>query len=263
MQDTNALKNLTNAVENFFDRDTVPKVWFICGYTIATMQRQSVMKEEGFFPQLNVFGVGEKTIAAKVGASLVAMHENWSIATKFKGMEVYDRISSLAGAVLILDDPDMNEINADQTSNAVSELIWDVSHGNTRKVRGKADQIPQTNCIITSNWALGGGCPAIESRLLKLYFPDRSVEVSALPALEDAMAKALSTLPTLSAIQYDRSAIRDIERELLKHLAGGDSRIANSMAMITYFTQKFCDASGIDFNAFDYASTHLCPIQPY
>jgi hypothetical protein len=258
-QNPEALGNLARAVEGFFHAGTVPLAWFVCGYTTATMQRQTVMKQDHAFPQLNVFGDagGGKTTAAKVGASLIGMHGDRSIITRFSESLIYEQVKSLGGVPLILDDP-VKKGMKQESRDAVDNFLWSMYNGVSRRVRGN-EQTPNTNVIVTSNVALGEGSQAIESRLLKMHFPVRPVNEAGFPALEKAMGEATGGLSQLLAIQYGREAVREIRSRLLEHLTGSHSRISLSMALLVYFTQKFCDVAGVNFDAFDYAVKHLCP----
>jgi len=258
-QNPEALGNLARAVEGFFHAETVPLAWFVCGYTTATMQRQTVMKQDHAFPQLNVFGDagGGKTTAAKVGASLIGMHGDRSIITRFSESLIYEQVKSLGGVPLILDDP-VKKGMKQESRDAVDNFLWSMYNGVSRRVRGN-EQTPNTNVIVTSNVALGEGSQAIESRLLKMHFPVRPVNEAGFPALEKAMGEATGGLSQLLAIQYGREAVREIRSRLLEHLTGSHSRISLSMALLVYFTQKFCDVAGVNFDAFDYAVKHLCP----
>ena len=73
------------------------------------------------------------------------------------------------------------------------------------------------------------------------------------------MDGASGGLSQLLAIAYDRDAVKDIASRLLEFLPHAHSRIAGSLALITYFTQKFCDVAGLEFDAFTYCKEHLCP----
>ena len=258
-QNPEALPNLVEAVEGFFNAETVPLTWFMCGYSVATMQRQAVMKQDHAFPQMNAFGDvgGGKTTAAKVGASLVGMHGERQIITKFSESLIYEQVKSLGGVMMVLDDPVKKGMKQD-SRDAVDNFGWSMYNGVSRRVRGN-EQTPHTNVIMTSNVALGEGNQAIESRLLKIHFPERLVNEAEFPALEKAMNEATGGLSQLLAIQYDRAAVREIRSRLLEHLTGSHSRISLSMALLVYFTQKFCDVAGVSFDAFAYAVKHLCP----
>ncbi len=258
-QKPEALATLAKAVPGFFHVETVPLVWFMCGYSVATMQRQAVMRQDHAFPQVNLFGDagGGKTTAAKVGASLVGMHGDRSIITRFSESLIYEQVKSLGGVALILDDP-VKKGMKQESRDAVDNFLWSMYNGVSRRVRGN-EQTPNTNVVVTSNVALGEGNQAIESRLLKLHFPVRPVNEAGFPALEKAMGEATGGLFQLLAIQYDREAVREIRSRLLEHLTGSHSRISLSMALMVYFTQKFCDVAGVSFDAFEYAVMHLCP----
>ena len=47
--------------------------------------------------------------------------------------------------------------------------------------------------------------------------------------------------------------------QLVEHLSEADSRNANSLATLAYFTQKFCDLAGVKFDALAFIKTDTCP----
>jgi hypothetical protein len=259
-QNSEALPNLVEACEKFFHADTLPLVWFVTGYAVATFQRKEIMEREGNFPQLSLFGDpgGGKTTAAIVAVSLVGMHPQSSIITKHSESLLYEQVKSLGGLPLLLDDPIKKGRRQAETRDQLDNFLWSAYNGATRKVRGNA-QTPHTNVIVTSNIALGEGNQAVESRLIKIHFPIKTQTGTAFPMLEQAMNDASGGLSQLLAIHYNHDAVRDIRARLLEHLSKSHSRIASSLALLTYFTQRFCDVVGVNFDAFDYCVKHLCP----
>lgn len=259
-QNPNALPNLAQACIGFFHPEILPLVWFTCGYAVATLQRQEVMRKERNFPQLSLFGDagGAKTTAAKVAAALVGMHLDRYVIVRFSESLIYELVKSLGGLLVLIDDPVKRGMWRD-SKDAIDNFLWAMFNGATRKVRGN-EQTPHSNVLVTSNVALGEGNQAIESRLIKIPFPVRPQIEAGFPALEEAMHSASGGLSQLLGIHYDRSAVRKIRSRLLEHLSGAHSRISLSYALLTYFTQGFCDVAGIEFDAFEYCVTHLCPI---
>lgn len=258
-QNPEALKGVKDAVQGFFHPETVPKVWFACGYAVATLQRQTIMKREKCFPQLNLFGDpgGAKTTAAKVAASLTGMHEDRSVISRFTESLIYEQVKSLSGLTLLIDDPIKKGMKR-ESRDAIDNFLWAMYNGTTRKVRGN-EQTPHTSVITTSNVALGEGNQATESRLLKINFPVLPPNELGFPALEEAMSEASGGLSQLLAIQYDRDAVRDIRSRLLEFLPTAHARISSSLALVTYFTQRFADVAGISFDAIEYCKKHICP----
>jgi|GEM_PF-1956821 len=256
-QNPEALKELVAACQGFFNLETLPLTWFVCGYSIATMQRQAVMQAEGNFPQLALFGDpgGGKTTAAQVATSLAGMHK--FVISRFSESMVYETVKSLGGLPLLLDDPVKKGIKKD-TREAIDNFLWAMFNGTTRKVRGN-EQTPHSNVIVTTNVSLGEDNQALESRLIKLHFAVKPPNSKGYPALKKAMDGASGGLSQLLGIAYDQSAVKDIEARLLEYLPHAHARIASSLALITYFTQQFANTAGITFNAFAYCVSHLCP----
>jgi len=77
--------------------------------------------------------------------------------------------------------------------------------------------------------------------------------------LNPAFKQASGALAELLAIPYDRKSIEECGNQLLEHLSESDSRNANSLATLAYYTQKFCDLAGVDFDALQFIKTTICP----
>ena len=256
-QNPKALRDLVSACQGFFNLEILPLAWFVCGYSVATMQRQSVMQAEGNFPQIALFGDpgGGKTTASQVATSLTGMHK--FVISRYSESMVYETVKSLGGLPLLLDDPVKKGIKKD-TREAIDNFLWAMFNGTTRKVRGN-EQTPHSNVIVTTNVSLGEDNQALESRLIKLHFPVKPPNSKGYPALKKAMDGASGGLSELLAIAYDPEAVKDIEARLLEHLPHAHARISSSLALITFFTQRFVDTAGIVFDAFAYCVSHLCP----
>ncbi|MBW4528689.1 MAG: DUF3854 domain-containing protein [Phormidium tanganyikae FI6-MK23] len=258
-QDPKALPELITACENFFHKDVMGHVLFVCGYATATLQRRAVMKAEHRFPQLTLFGErgGAKTTAARVAASIAGMHRDSFIISRFSESLIYEQVKSLGGLPFLIDDP-IKKGAKKESRDAIDNFLWAMYNGTTRKVRTN-EQTPHTAVIVSSNVALGEDNAATESRLIKLIFPVLPCNDSAYQRLESAMNLASGGFSQLATIQYDRDAVRTIESKLLEFLPSAHSRVAASLAMATYFTQKFVDAAGYQFDAFNYCKNQICP----
>ena len=170
---------------------------------------------------------------------------------------VYETVKSLGGLPLLLDDPVKKGIKKD-TKEAIDNFLWAMYNGTTRKVRGN-EQTPHSNVIVTTNVSLGEDNQALESRLIKLHFAVKLPNSKGYSALKKAMDGASGGLSQLLGIAYDAEAVKDIEARLLEHLPHAHARISLSLALITYFTQKFADIAGIAFDAFAHCVADLCP----
>lgn len=257
-QNPEALKDLVAGCVGFFSPEALPLMLFCLGHSVATTQRQSVMEQEGLFPQLALFGDpgGGKSTASEVAASITGMHR-FSISS-FTPSLLYENIKSLSGLTLVLNDPIKPGKNQVQQREQFDGILWSLYNGKSRKVRGN-EQTPHTNVIVTSNVALGEGNQAVESRLIKLHFPVKPMNSKGYADLRKAMDGASGGLSQLLAIAYDSEAVKDIESRLKEFLSHAHSRIAGSLALVTYFTQRFCDVAGYEFDAFTYCKNHLCP----
>ena len=78
-------------------------------------------------------------------------------------------------------------------------------------------------------------------------------------ALKVAMEGASGGLSQILGITYDAQAIEAHGNQLLEHLSESDSRNANALATLGYFTQKFCGLAGVEFDALTFIKTYICP----
>jgi hypothetical protein len=260
-QSPDALPNLIRVLEGFYPAETFPLTLFSLGYAALTLHHAEIIKAEGGCPQMAMFGDagGGKTLAAMAAASITGMHRT-GLAAGFSTSLFYEYAKSFGGLLMLLDDAVKKGRDSDKVRDHVTNLLWAMYGALARRVQKNVQQ-PHTNAVATTNVALGEDNQAAESRLLKLYFPSgKFSEDSAIKAgIEEALDGASGGLGQLIGIPYDRAAIKDLKSQLLEFLPNAHNRIAGSLALITYFTQKFCDVAGYHFDAFDYCKNNLCP----
>jgi hypothetical protein len=260
-QSPDALPNLIRVLEGFYPAETFPLTLFSLGYGALTLHHTEIIKAEGGCPQLAMFGDagGGKTLAAMAASSITGMHRT-GLAAGFSTSLFYEYAKSFGGLLILLDDAVKKGRDSDKVRDHVTNLLWAMYGALARRVQKNVQQ-PHTNAVATTNVALAEDNQAAESRLLKLYFPSgKFSEDAAIKAgIEEALDGASGGLGQLIGIPYDRAAIKDLKARLLEFLPNAHNRIAGSLALITYFTQKFCDVAGYQFDAFDYCKNNLCP----
>jgi hypothetical protein len=257
-QNPNAFKLWLDAGKSFFHHESFPHALFIAGYFVAVSQHQDIMKKERRFPQLAVFGEkgGGKTTAFEWAASLFGMHHE--IKGKITTSAAYELAKNLSCLPLVLDDPiESGKKQADQ-KELIEALAWGIYNCKPRVVRGN-QQYPRTALAIGTNVALGENNSALDSRLIKMFLPVRQHNIEHIPALSSAMENASGGLSQVLSIAYDRDAVKNLESRLLEFLPQAHSRVAASMALSTYFTQRLCDLVGYEFDAFTFCKEKLCP----
>lgn len=256
-QDPTALKRLAIAAAGFFHRDILPHFYLNCGFVTANLHWQEIFDKEGRFPQLSNFGDagGGKSTVVNAAVLLIGLHNKAT--QRFSDSLAFELAKSLSGLPVYLDDPFKKGMKAEERA-AVDNFLWSLYNGAARKVRGNIQE-PHTAAVTTSNVAMGEGNTAIESRLLKLYYPVKEPNPKGMQALRAAMETASGGLSQLIAIGYPKAEIDNLESRIIEHLHSSHARISQNLALLTYYTQKFCDLAGVEFDALDYCLKHLCP----
>jgi hypothetical protein len=176
---------------------------------------------------------------------------------KFTESAAYEWLKSLSGLTLFLDDPVKRGMRQEEVAK-VDDLLW-TAYGAAGRIVRRGDQEPHTATATTSNPALGEGNNAIESRLIKLYFPVKKHNSDGWTSLREAMEQASGGLGQLIAIGYPKVEIDALESQILKNLHSSHARISQNLALITFYAQKFCDLACVEFDALNYCLKHLCP----
>ncbi|MBW4662100.1 MAG: hypothetical protein KME15_25885 [Drouetiella hepatica Uher 2000/2452] len=254
-QNPAALKHLTAVCKEFFHPETLPLVLFNCGFATAVLHRQQIYQEEACFPQCSNFGDagGGKTTAASVASSLVGM---FNPIAKFSESVAYELAKSLSGIVLFFDDPIKKGMKREDRDK-LDDYLWKLYNGAARKVRGN-EQVPHTAVLVTTNPAVGEDNAAVESRLIKFYFAVKPTKGSLL-TLRRAMKQASGGISQLISLGYSRDDIAALEDRISKQLRSSHARMSRNLAIVTHYTQKFCDLAEVEFDALQYCLDYLCP----
>ncbi|WP_292788904.1 hypothetical protein [Nostoc sp. NMS7] len=98
---------------------------------------------------------------------------------------------------------------------------------------------------IISNHVLGGEQAATYTRITRIpYDVATGGDKAAFQELKAAQAEASGAFPQLIALGYPKKAIDEIESELLQYLPYAHARIAQNLAIVTWYAQKIVDMTG-------------------
>ncbi|MHC5778693.1 toprim domain-containing protein [Nostoc sp.] len=248
-----ALKRLVDASRAFLGTKNVHQILLTMGWVVAGLNFQEIFAQNSLFPVLNCFGVpgSFKTVAAEVGASLVG--KNWpelGILGRVSTSALYELGSKLGSIPFFLDDPERSPEN--------EELVKNWYNCKPRRVRGN-QQTPRSPMGITSNHIIGGEQPATFTRITRVpYDVVTGGDKAAFQQLKLAQAEASGAFPQLIALGYPKKAIDEIESELLQYLPHAHARIAQSLAIVTWYAQKVVDMTGGTENIKQWVIENCC-----
>jgi hypothetical protein len=248
-----ALKHLVDASRHFFGNKNINQVLLTIGWVVAGLHSQEIFSRDNSFPLINLHGEPGscKTLAAETALSLVGT--NWSqvgMLARVSTSALYEHGSRTGSLPFVWDDPDRNPENEELTKNWYN---W-----KPRRVRGN-EQVPHSPMGITSNHVFGGDQAATYTRFLRTPF-ERAAggRKESFQALKAAQAKASGAFPQLLKLGYPVKAIAELEQELLSHLPLAHARIAQSLAIVTWYTQKIVELTGGTENIKQWVIDNLC-----
>lgn len=257
-QNPEAIKTLVNALKAFYSPEALPYVLLTLGFAVMGLHRQELMKHVGEVASLAIYGEkgGGKSSAQRAAAALYGLHDFTLSDVSVSMFGEYAK--SLGSLPIQWDDPIRQGSYAKSDEEKVNTALWKLFTGLGRAVRGNS-QAPNTVVCVSTNRTLGAGNAAIASRLISFIFPVHPVNRSAGSALKAAMEGASGGLSQILGITYEAQAIEAHGNQLLEHLSEADSRNANALATLGYFTQKFCGLAGVEFDALTFIKTNICP----
>ena len=253
-----ALKNLVTALQAFFHPGTMPYLYLMLGFQTMGFHRQAVMEETGEMASLIVYGEkgGGKSTGHKAAGSLCGLH-GFTPSQVTEPM-IFNYAAHLGSLPIQWDDPIRQGDYAKADEKIVASALWKFFTGLGRENMLHV-QKPQTNLCVSSNRTLGVDTAATATRIISFIFPKLDVNRSKGHLLNPAFKQASGAFQDLLSIPYDRIGIEERGNQLLEHLSEADSRNANSLATLAYFTQKFCDLAGVEFDALTFIKTDICP----
>ncbi|MBD1876234.1 hypothetical protein H6F75_22365 [Nodosilinea sp. FACHB-131] len=258
----NALRQLVEAMEVFFGPKNIYPALLTLGYGAASVHYQEIIETEGAFPILNPFGdAGSgKTTAGQCALSLVGMHTEAAggLMREVSVSAAYERLKIAGSLIHCLDDP--------ARTPELDEFLKGLYNGKARLVRGQNGasfnmQRPHSPLMVTSNFACGETNAATMSRMLLLWFDNKSPgQFDTYHQLAAAWDKASGCLPDLIKLGYPKPAIAVIEADLVKSLPLAHNRIARSLALIVAYTEAICQLAevGNRLNIRQYAVETVC-----
>jgi hypothetical protein len=238
-EDPEALKRLVDASRQFFGPKNIHQVLFTMGWTAGGLHSQEIFNHDSSFPLDNLHGVvgSFKTLTAETALSLVGT--NWpqmGMLARVSTSALYEHGSRTGSLPFFWDDPDRNPEN--------EELAKSWYNRKPRKVRGN-EQTPHSPMGITSNHVFGGDQAATYTRFVRTSFERASSgSKESFQVLKAAQAKASGAFPQLLKLGYAPDVIATLEQELLSYLPLAHARIAQSLAIVTWYAQKIVNLTG-------------------
>jgi len=238
-EDPGALKRLVDASRQFFGSKNINQVLLTMGWVVAGLHSQEIFKHDNSFALDNLHGEPGscKTLAAETALSLVGT--NWpqvGMLARVSTSALYEHGSRTGSLPFVWDDPDRNPEN--------EELAKSWYNWKPRKVRGN-EQTPHSPMGITSNHVFGGDQAATYTRFVRTPFERASSgSKESFQDLKAAQAKASGAFPQLLKLGYAAGAVATLERELLSYLPLAHARIAQSLAIVTWYAQKVVELTG-------------------
>ena len=253
-----SLKVLVSALQAFYHAEALPYALLMLGFGVMGLHRRPAMQESGEMASLVVYG--EKGSGKSTGHKATAALYGLSHFTPSQVTEpmIFNYAAHLGSLTIHWDDPIRNGDYAKGDEKIVNSALWKFYTGLGRENMLHV-QKPQTNLCVSSNRTLGVDTAATTTRIISFIFPKLPVNRNKGHLLNPAFKQASGALSDLLTIPYDRKSIEECGNQLLEHLSEADSRNANSLATLAYFTQKFCDLAGVDFDALSFIKTDICP----
>lgn len=251
------LKALIEAAIIVFGSDNIHQFLLCCGWVVAGLKFQSILKQERRFPLLNAYGaVGStKNVALQAALSLVGI--NWSddgIISKVTLKAVNEHLSKTGSLPVIWDAPLTGE-----NSRELDEFSNCAYNAKPRMVRGNL-QKQHSPIGLSSDRVIGSDRDATFTRFARIpFYPGGNT--NAIPMLKEAMEQASGSFPVLINIGYNRQKINAIQSEFLALLPLAHERIAWNLAVVVYYAEKLIELVGREENPRKWALDNLTPIE--
>lgn len=227
--DPDALKRLVQAMKRFHGSLTIFPAMMTLGYVAAGIHFQEIVRHEKRFPLINLVGDPgtNKSVAAANALSLVGWLNNAGVMHRASLSAIYETLKLSGSLPLCLDDP--------QRGRELDELLKGLYNIVARKVRNNYQE-PHSPLIVCSNHACGDDQAATLSRLIQIFFYRQSDgDATAWDEMQEAQRLASGALPDLIKLGYPAAEIRQLASELRKHLPYAHARVADSLALVTWY----------------------------
>jgi hypothetical protein len=253
-----ALPHLANTGRRFFGANW-PISLLAMGHVAAALHYEEIMKVEGAFPILNLYGDGGsgKTQCAEAALSMIGGHSQDSlIMAQVSVSAAYERLQGAGGLAHCIDDP--------KRDDSLSDFFKALYNAKSRVVRGKdgrkfATQTPHSPLFFTSNMALGEDHQAARSRLAKIFVPKLGCNDDAWADFVEAKGQASGCFPDLIKLGFDAGAIKAMEQAIAPHLSQAHDRLPRSFALILHYAQLVANLAGDKTNLLAWCAEHVFP----
>ncbi|MGI2908351.1 CHC2 zinc finger domain-containing protein [Tolypothrix sp. VBCCA 56010] len=252
-QNPQALKTLVDASRKFFGDRNINQVLLMMGWVVAGLNFQEIFSQNKSFPLSNSFGEPGscKTLAAEAALSLVGV--NWArdgMLARVSVSAIYEHGARTGSLPFIWDDPARTPENEELAKN------W--YNCKSRRVRGN-EQTPHSAMGIVSNHIVGGEQAATYTRFIRTGFERASGgNKVAFQELQEAQKTASGAFSEIIALGYSKNEIATLETELLHYLPHAHARIAQSLAIVTWYAQKIVELTGGNENIKQWVVDNCC-----
>lgn len=234
-----SLKILVDASRKFFGQHNINQVLLMMAWVVAGLNFQELFRLFNSFPLIDAHGDpgSFKTFAAETALSLVG--KNWSehgMLARVSTSALYEHGARTGSLPFFWDDPSREQ--------AIEELFKSWYNCKPRRVRGN-QQIPHSPMGITSNHIAGGEQAATYTRFIRIPFERvTGGDKTAFKELKAAQAQASGAFPQLIGLGCPIDEIAALELELVQYLPHAHARIAQSLAIVTWYAQKIVELTG-------------------
>lgn len=247
-----ALKGLVDAMLKFHGKEGILPALMALGFVAAGVHYQEIMRREGHFPLINLYGDAgsNKSVAAQNALSLVGW-ANLGNLHRITVSAVYEWLKLSGSQTSCLDDP--------ERSRDLDELLKGLYDGRARKVRGNYQE-PHSPLIVTSNHTCGDDQPATLSRLIQVpFYRQTDGDTSAWDEMQEAQRLASGALPDLIKLGYPAGEVRQLASELRGHLPNAHARVADSLGLVTWYAMAVARLAEFPESLIKfYVIKHLC-----
>ncbi len=249
----NALPNLLAAMKEFHGSAQIDAAVFVLGWSCACVHYQSIMKAEGYFPILNMYGDpgNGKTTMSENGLALAGWRGDDGSFSRISESALYEHLDKISSLPIVYDDPE-KKVDLD-------ELIKRAYNGKPRKVRERT-QTPRSSLCLTTNHVIGENNPTVASRMVYMPVERRNNgNSSAWSKLMSAREQASAGFGDIIKIGYNPEAVAALAKTLGKYLKKAHPRATCSIAIFTWYALKIAELSGYDANkVWKYVISTIC-----
>lgn len=252
--DPTSLRCYLEAKQEFFGSNFMQSL-IMDSWVVATLHDQEILKQERSFPLINLHGDagGCKSLIAESSLSLVGFSNAETVLSIASESALFEWLKRLGSLPIILDDPPREGLTLEEVCKRVFNRF--------PRVTRLGIQEPHGSLALTSNYLIGEKNSATRSRIIPLFLPVmKDGDKAAFPKLMSAREKASGCFPDLLKLGYPAGRIKQLESELLQHLAVAHARTAKSLAIVTHYACEVVRLSGLSIDVKQWVIDTLCPL---